>query len=153
MPYQPGMADLVLQLLLAILVGTVMGLVAGAGQRGLEIRTYILVTMGTVLLTSLSLRMAVSVGPPWMSDPARISAQAISALGFLGTGVIWWASDPRARGIWAAAALWLAAILGIMLGTGRIRLAVLALTLIIAALFLVHSYLRRRESSRPRRPS
>ena len=57
-------------------------------------------------------------------DPSRVAAQVVSGIGFLGAGNIMRAGE-RVKGLTTAATLWIVAAMGMVAGTGRLRLAAL----------------------------
>lgn len=81
-------------------------------------RMFGLVAMGAALIALTSTEFYKVVAGPWFSDPGRISAQIVSALGFIGTGLIWITEDSQVRGLSVAASLWLTAIVGMLIGSG-----------------------------------
>jgi uncharacterized membrane protein YhiD involved in acid resistance len=72
-----------------------------------------------------------NLGLPWVSDPGRIAAQIISALGFLGTGLIWVSEDFKVKGLSIAASLWLTAILGILIGAGMQKIVIIFIVVLL----------------------
>src|SRR5688572_5146897 len=78
-----NLADHVLGLVLALFAGGLVGLEREQRERPAGLRTHILVCIGSALFTSISIDMA-GVG----YDPARIAAQIVTGIGFLGAGTI-----------------------------------------------------------------
>jgi putative Mg2+ transporter-C (MgtC) family protein len=87
--------------------------------------------MGAALTTIIALGIYKSMGIPAAGDPGRIPAQVISALGFLGTGMIWVTEDEKVRGITDAASVWLTAILGMLIGAGMNDISVIGTTFFV----------------------
>lgn len=86
-------------------------------------RLFSLVCMGAALLAMVSVEYFRMLVLPGNVDPGRLSAQVISALGFIGSGLIWLAESKevkskRVHGTPTAASLWLTAILGLLIGAG-----------------------------------
>ncbi|NLB41657.1 MAG: MgtC/SapB family protein [Clostridiales bacterium] len=108
--------EMILKLVLAMIFGGLIGLEREIGNRPAGFRTHTLVCMGSVLvmMTSefmLSIYSSVSV------DPARLGAQVISGIGFLGAGTIL-KDGSRVRGLTTAASLWVVACIGLAIGVG-----------------------------------
>ena len=72
------------------------------------------------------------------SDPTRLIAPVVSGLGFLGAGVIMRGQD-KVKGLTTAATLWLAAVLGISIGSGYYHFAISATFMVIFCLFIVRT--------------
>jgi putative Mg2+ transporter-C (MgtC) family protein len=115
---------------LATLVGAVIGFERELRGKAAGIRTYAIVAMGSCLFTILSL----TIGGP--KDPARIAAQVVSGIGFLGAGVIF-KDGHGIEGLTTAASLWGVAAIGMGIGFGQIAIALTsaAMVLIIMELF------------------
>ncbi len=105
--------DLLLRLLMATACGGIIGLERERGDRPAGFRTYIMVSLGSALFTALSL-----VAFPG-SDPARVAAQVVVGIGFLGVGVIVVYGGTHVVGITTAATMWAAAAVGMAAGAGR----------------------------------
>lgn len=99
-------------LLLAALVGGMVGWERERRDRPAGLRTHILVCLGSALITLVSARMAVGRG-----DPGRIAAQIVSGIGFLGAGTIIQQGNVI-RGLTTAASLWTVAGIGMAIAAG-----------------------------------
>lgn len=86
------MIDFVVRVLVAGVVGLIIGLFTTNARRA---RMFGLVTAAAALITITSTEFYKEVAGPWFSDPGRLSAQIVSALGFIGTGLIWISSDKK----------------------------------------------------------
>lgn len=127
-----------------------------AGLLGLEreihnkdagLRTYTLVGLGSALVMVVSqYGFADAALTGRLADPARVAAQVVSGIGFLGGGLIFVKRDV-VRGLTTAAGLWLCSGIGLAAGAGMIWMAVLAQvsTLIANAGFNIESVELRRE--------
>lgn len=102
-----------LNLLFAFFVGALVGLNRELSNRPAGIRTQIFICVGSALITSISIHLGAWVGVN--SDPARLAAQVVSGVGFLGGGVILKSSE-RVIGVTTAAMIWFSAALGIAIG-------------------------------------
>ncbi len=116
--------DLMLQLGLATLLGGAIGLERELGGKPAGLRTNILICMGSVLYTKLSITMA---GPGY--DPTRVAAQIVTGVGFIGAGTILHARG-AVVGLTSAATIWVVAAIGVALG-GSYYLEALGTTLFV----------------------
>ena len=107
--------SVVLRIMLAAIIGCLIGLERERGNRPAGFRTYTLVSVGAclVMMTNQYMFSLYQSG-----DPARLGAQVISGVGFLGAGTILVTRDNRVRGLTTAAALWTSACVGLALGIG-----------------------------------
>lgn len=122
-------ADIILRILMAVACGGLIGIERERGDRPAGFRTYILVTLGACLFTIMSL-----IAFP-ESDTARVAAQIVVGIGFLGAGVIVVYGGTHVVGITTAATLWASAAVGMAAGAGY-YLASLYTTLIILAVLI-----------------
>ena len=109
--------DLLGKLALATFLGGVIGWEREASGKAAGLRTNILICVGAALLTELSIHFSTIPDgvPRW--DPARISAQIVSGIGFLGAGTIL-QSKGTVTGLTTAATLWVVAAIGMSAGAG-----------------------------------
>ena len=91
------------RLALAILTGTVIGIDRGLKRRGAGIKTHALVCLGSALVMLTSEYMSMNFDQK--ADLARLGAQVISGVGFLGVGTILVTEKQRVRGLTTAAGL------------------------------------------------
>src|SRR5438034_687997 len=130
--------DLMLQLGLATLLGGAIGLERELGGKPAGLRTNILICIGSVLYTHLSLAMLTgSTGAiPVGTDTTRVAAQIVTGVGFIGAGTILHARG-AVVGLTSAATIWVVAAIGIALGSGYYLEGVgttLAVILVLAGL-------------------
>ncbi|MBC7254144.1 MAG: MgtC/SapB family protein [Actinobacteria bacterium] len=104
--------DILLRLIMAAACGGLIGMERERGDRPAGFRTYILVSLGAALFTVLSL----TAFPE--SDPARVAAQIVVGIGFLGAGVIVIYGGTHVVGITTAATMWATAAVGMASGAG-----------------------------------
>lgn len=119
----------VLKLLLAILVGGLIGAEREFRDKSAGFRTIIFITIGSTLFTIFSKTIGVN------NDPGRIAANIVTGIGFLGAGAIM-REGGRVAGLTTAATIWLAASLGMGIGTGSYLLVGVSTLLILAVLWL-----------------
>ncbi len=101
--------SLVLKLLGSLLAGLLIGLEREFRGKAAGISTYSLVVGGSMIFTSLS----VHADP---NSPARIAAQVVSGVGFLGAGMILVSQGEKVKNLTTAAGLWFAAAIGMAIG-------------------------------------
>lgn len=114
--------SMIVRIVLAILVGGIVGLERGRKNRPAGFRTYILVCLGAalVMMTNQYVYQRYQV-----SDPTRLGAQVISGIGFLGAGTIVLTGKNQIKGLTTAASLWTAACSGLAIGVGFYEAAIL----------------------------
>ena len=128
--------SIALRLLLAILLGGIMGIERETKNRPAGLRTYMLVCVGSclIMLTNQYIYQVTGAG-----DPMRMGAQVVSGIGFLGAGTIIVTKRSQIKGLTTAAGLWSAAGIGLALGIGFYEAAVVA----AVAMFLILSVVYR----------
>lgn len=134
-------------LLVAALLGALVGVERELAGKDPSIRTFSLISLGSCLFTILSLETLSEFG---VGDPARIAAQIIPGIGFIGAGTIF-RSKYGVSGFTTAALMWVTAGIGMAVGFKRTDLAVSATLLALFltfALRLVHKVVRRAKPNR-----
>ena len=117
-------SEFLLKMLLASLLGGVIGLERDIHGRAAGLRTHLLVSLGAAVFTILSEVISKNIGTSgFSSDPGRIAAQIVSGIGFLGAGVII-KEGVNIRGLTTAACLWTVAAIGMAAGSGYYNIAV-----------------------------
>ncbi|MBR6738420.1 MAG: MgtC/SapB family protein [Oscillospiraceae bacterium] len=106
----------VVRLLLAALLGALIGWERGRHGHVAGLRTHMLVCMGACLTPLISLYCTDYLG--YQGDLLRLSAQVISGISFLGVGTIMVRRNNHVVGLTTAACLWAVAIMGIAIGAG-----------------------------------
>jgi putative Mg2+ transporter-C (MgtC) family protein len=116
-----------LRLVLAATLGAMIGLEREIHDHPAGMRTHLLVAMGSAAFTVLS----ISAFPAPGADPARVAAQIVTGIGFLGAGAIL-KEGLSIHGLTTAASLWVAAALGMAAGAGAwvMALAITVITLV-----------------------
>jgi len=121
---------LCLRLLLAAVLGGAVGLERELAGKPAGLRTNLLIGMGAALFTHVSVAIPAAAGS---GDPARIAAQVVTGIGFLGAGTIIHARQ-AVHGLTSAATVWVVAGLGVAVGAGAEHDAVLATLAVLVAL-------------------
>ena len=127
-------SEIFLRLLCAMIVGLIIGTEREYTHRPAGMRTHILVALGScaVMITG-ELIFAEYKAYGAMPDPARLSAQVITGVGFLGAGTIL-REGPSVKGLTTAASLWSVACLGIAAGAGYYMVAIAGMIFILVTL-------------------
>ncbi len=118
------------QLGLALLAGVVVGAEREWRDKAAGLRTMTLISFGSALFTIMSIRIGGD------TNAARIAAQIVSGVGFLGAGVIM-RDGGRVTGLTTAATVWLTASLGMGFGAGYASIALAATGLTLGVLLLL----------------
>lgn len=143
--------ELVQRLLLAALLGGLLGVERELRQKSAGLRTNILIAIGSALFTVMSYELADGVG----ADPGRVAAQIVTGIGFLGAGAIM-RTDSGIYGLTTAATIWVNAAVGVAAGGGEYRLASIATGITLGVLLLlqpIEGLLERRFADRFARKS
>lgn len=125
---------------LKILIGGILGLALGIErnrrQKEAGMATHFIVGSAATLLTCVSLWF-LEIGSDY-NAAARIAAQIVSGVGFLGAGIIFFRRESL-RGLTTAAGIWATAAIGMCVATGMFWLAITATALIILLQIILHS--------------
>lgn len=137
--YQEAIARLVL----AVVLGGIIGLERERGERAAGLRTHALVALGAALVMLVSsYGFSGVLGKNIVLDPSRVAAQVVSGIGFLGAGIIFLRRD-TVKGLTTAAAIWLVAAIGLACGAGLYAEAVSVTVLALIVLALLRPVERR----------
>ena len=109
--------ELVLRLTLAAILGGVIGYERQSTRKSAGLRTNVLVCLGSCLIMILSDAIYSGVEGRTNADPARLAAQVVSGIGFLGAGAIM-KEGLTVTGLTTAACLWVVAGVGLAVGGG-----------------------------------
>ncbi|RYZ68264.1 MAG: MgtC/SapB family protein [Proteobacteria bacterium] len=127
------------KVILTVICGGLIGLERELKSKPAGIKTNILICMGSALYTAVSVLISTSLADRGhFGDPARISAQIVSGIGFLGGGAIVQAKG-TIHGLTTAATIWVVAALGITIGLGYHDVAV-ALSIMTILILVGVSY-------------
>lgn len=117
--------EYIIQLLLAITLGGVIGFEREIKHRPAGLRTHMLVNLGAAIFTIISISFAI--------DPVRIAAAIVTGIGFLGAGSII-STRGQMHGITTAATLWIVASIGLCVGVGQYWIAIIGTALVFIIL-------------------
>src|SRR6185295_2841889 len=121
-----------LKLLLAAVLGGLIGLEREMRDKPAGLRTNILICVGSTLFMSISTKVSELLG----GDPTRIAAQIISGIGFLGAGAVLH-SHGFVLGLTTAATIWVVAGVGMALGSGMYTVAVFTTAMSLVTLYFL----------------
>ncbi|QOR35986.1 MgtC/SapB family protein [Clostridium sp. 'deep sea'] len=121
------MEELIIKLVVAVLLGGIIGWEREHTARPAGLRTHILVCVGSALMTILSMEAFSG------ADPSRVAAQIVSGIGFLGAGTIM-REGLSVKGLTTAASLWATAGIGMAVGTGYFSAAIITTVLVFLTL-------------------
>ena len=116
-------------LALSVLLATLIGVEREYKGHNAGLRTHILVCLGACLIMLLSLKIEGAA-------PARLAAQVVSGIGFLGAGAILKTKN-TIKGLTTAGSLWACACVGLACGAGEIVLAIVTTLLIMFSLMVM----------------
>lgn len=123
--------ELIARLFFAFVAGFIIGLEREKSGNSAGLKTHILVSVGACLIMIISIK-AFDGG-----DPARLAAQVVSGIGFIGAGAIMRDNSGSVRGITTAATLWIVAGLGLGFGSGMFFYTLAALLIVTITLIFV----------------
>lgn len=131
-----GLRDMTLlsvtvRMLLAMLCGGTIGIEREYKRRPAGFRTHIMICMGAAMTTLTSQYLYLCMG--YYTDMARLGAQVIAGIGFIGAGTIIVTKQQRVKGLTTAAGLWVAAIVGLAIGAGFFEGGILVTLLVLSA--------------------
>ena len=105
-----------IKMLLAVLCGGLIGIEREYKRRPAGFRTHILICLGAAMMTMTSQFLALEMR--YSTDLARLGAQVVAGIGFIGAGTIIVTKHQRVKGLTTAAGLWASAIVGLAIGAG-----------------------------------
>ena len=142
---------MVVRLVLAAILGGIVGIERGSGDRPAGVRPHILVCVGSALFMLVSMYGFDELTPAEAlhegdlgarRDSARIAAQVVSGIGFLGAGTILH-EGLTIRGLTTAASLWMVSAIGLAVGSGMFFLSIMATVITMITLVTFHTWEKR----------
>lgn len=133
--------EMIGRLVLASVLGALIGLERELHGRPAGFRTHLLVSLGSCLFVVTSIEFHhlyanTSGTGPIGADPGRVAAQVVTGIGFLGAGAII-REGTSIRGLTTAACLWVAAAIGLSCGIGLFTISLFVTAISLAALLLL----------------
>jgi putative Mg2+ transporter-C (MgtC) family protein len=129
-------SQILLRLVLSLILGGLIGLEREMHRRSAGLRTHILVCLGSCLIMLTSVYVFDIYINKVPLDPARIAANVVTGIGFLGAGAII-RDREGVRGLTTAASLWVVAGIGLAIGCGFYSGGVFTTVLALIALFIL----------------
>ena len=124
-------ASVAVRMVLAVICGGIIGMEREFKRRPAGFRTHILICLGAAMTTLTS--QFLDLNMHYYTDMARLGAQVVAGMGFIGAGTIIVTRRQRVKGLTTAAGLWTAAIVGLALGGGFYEGGIFATVLILLA--------------------
>ena len=131
--------EVIIKLLLAVIVGGFTGYEREKSNQFAGFRTHILVSIGSCITSIIALELFDNYSNISTMDPARLPAQVLSGIGFLGAGAILKNSN-GIRGLTTAAGIWATACIGIAIGYGQYVLGIASGLLVMITLYMLKRF-------------
>ena len=126
-----NIAGVAFRMVLAMVCGGIIGIEREFKRRPAGFRTHILISLGacTAIMTNLYLYQVMH----YFTDVARLGAQVVAGIGFIGAGTIIVTRRQRVKGLTTAAGLWASAVIGLSCGAGYVELSIFATAMVLLA--------------------
>lgn len=125
--------EVIIRLVMAIILGGIIGFERTGTNHNAGLRTHIIVCLGATAVMIMSEAIHLSYG----GDIGRIGAQVVSGIGFLGAGCIL-VNGNRISGLTTAAGLWTTACVGLAIGLGYYFIAIVTAGLVLFSMIVLH---------------
>lgn len=125
--------EFIIRILVATVLGAVIGLDREYRTKAAGFRTHVLVALGSALFMIISVHGFDDLPKEQMTlrmDPARIAAQVVTGIGFIGAGTIIFQKNV-VKGLTTAAGLWVTAAVGMACGVGMYTLAAVSTVIVL----------------------
>ena len=133
-----SLLSMFIRMVAALAVGILIGMDRSGKRKGAGIKTHVLVCLGSAIVMMTSEYIGVQF--PGEGDIARMGAQVISGVGFLGVGTIIVTGKNQIKGLTTAAGLWTCACIGLAAGIGYMEGVFLSLVFVLFT-FKILNYL------------
>ena len=135
--------QIIFRLLAAAAFGALVGYERERNNQPAGLRTHIILVVGATLAMTLSINLAMEFRPLVPNgDPARLAAQVISGIGFLGVGAII-RYGANIKGLTTATSMWSMAVVGLVVGAGYYLIAAFTTGLLLFTLILINFFEKR----------
>lgn len=131
--------EIIAKLLLAALLGGIIGYIRERYGKAAGLRTHIMVCFGSTLFTLVSLYMATAFNEV---DPSRIASMVVSGIGFIGAGAIL-REGGAVKGLTTASSIWAVAAIGLAVGVGMYSAAIAATVIAVVVLEVLSKFERK----------
>lgn len=132
---QPDLLGVASRMILAVFCGGLIGIEREYKRRPAGFRTHILICLGAAITTLTSQYLLLN--RHMYTDVARLGAQVIAGVGFIGAGTIIVTKHQHVKGLTTAAGMWTAAIIGLVCGAGYVECALFATAMVLVAELLL----------------
>ena len=132
------MLSIAFRLILVVICGGAVGMERTYKRRPAGFRTHILICLGAAMTTLTSQFLYLNMH--YYTDMARLGAQVIAGIGFIGAGTIIVTRRQQVKGLTTAAGLWASAIIGLALGGGFYEGAIIATLMILCTELLFSKF-------------
>lgn len=138
--------SMMLRVVLAMLMGGIVGFEREKKRRPAGFRTYMLVALGAAMTVMLSQYLDCMLKTAWLetsqrigvqTDVSRFGAQVINGVGFLGAGTIIVTGRQEVKGLTTAAGLWASACMGLAIGAGFYECVIIGIALIVLSMTIL----------------
>lgn len=116
--HELNMVSTIFRLFLAMVLSTLIGMDRGMKRRGAGVKTHVVVCLGATLVMMTGEFIHLYVNGAGTGDTARLGAQVISGVGFLGAGTIIMTGQRHITGLTTAASVWATSCIGLAIGIG-----------------------------------
>ena len=133
--------DFIVRILVACICGAIIGYERTRRYKEAGLRTHIIVCCGAALIMIVSIygfEGLISLNGVRAGDPARLAAQAVTGISFMGAGVIY-KNGTTIHGLTTAAGLWTTALIGLAVGAGMFAVGVFTTILVAILQFIMHN--------------
>ncbi|MFH1655949.1 MAG: MgtC/SapB family protein [Candidatus Omnitrophota bacterium] len=137
-----GFQDVTIRLVLSVLLSGLIGLEREIKQHGAGLRTHILVCLGSTLIMLTSLYVFDIYKDIVNLDPARIASGIITGIGFLCAGTII-RYGGTVKGLTTAASLWVTAAVGMAIGCGFYKAAIITTLIVFVVLTMFSEFAKK----------
>ena len=130
--------DILIRMCLSILCGALIGMERVQKRRPAGLRTHMLICLGASMTTLTSQYIYLELN--LFTDLARLGAQVIAGIGFIGAGTIIVTKRRQVKGLTTAAGLWTSAIVGLAVGAGYYEAALITTALVLIVELLLSRF-------------
>ena len=135
--------EILIKISISLILGLVIGLEREMTNKTAGLRTHILICLGSTVFTILSLHgfttETLQDGVRIVNDPARIAAQIITGIGFIGGGAVLH-YGVNVYGLTTAATIWITASIGMAVGVGSYELAIITTIITFIVLVVIRKF-------------
>ena len=130
--------EIVIRLAIASLLGMIVGFERERQNQPAGLRTHTILAIGSCLAMTISINLAMQFTPLVPNgDPARLAAQVVSGIGFLGAGAIL-RYGTSVKGLTTATSLWTTAMVGLAIGAGHFFSGIATTVMLLVILVLLN---------------